>query len=81
MSKQSEARDKQGYVAKAIPQICGNCAHYRCDMELPPWMQEENKLKPGTWGDNYLQEQNKRCGLGGFAVKKMGNCKAWEAKS
>lgn len=81
MSKQSEAREQQGYVAKAIPLVCGNCAHYKFDNELPSWMQEENIKSPGKWPDTYKQEQNKRCGLGGFAVKKMGTCDQWGGKS
>ncbi len=30
-----------------------------------------------VFGGTYLDESNKRCGIGGFAVKKMGGCKCW----
>lgn len=80
MSKQSEAKAAQGYIDKAIPKTCGNCANFVYEMALPDWMRVQNQGEPGKWGDVHKQEQNKRCGLGGFAVKKMGTCNKWEAK-
>lgn len=63
MSKQSEAKRKQGYVPKAIPQTCMNCFHFKKDTEV----------RDGYCGE-YKEDKNLRCGLGGFAVKKMGTC-------
>lgn len=79
MSKQSEAKEKQGYTPKAIPQVCGNCAHFQSEMKHPTWM------KPGIH-DHYLQdpscavESDLRCGIGSFAIKKMGTYNEWVGK-
>lgn len=64
MSKQSEAKVLQGYVAKPVPKTCMNCQHFKSDNVLS-----------NTWmGKDYYKETNLRCGLGGFAVKKMATC-------
>jgi hypothetical protein len=78
MSKQSEAKAAQGYMPN--PMACANCMHLKFEMELPRWMQEENLQSPGRYGDGQALQKNLRCGLGGFAVKKMGTCNKWEAK-
>lgn len=69
MSKQSEAKINQGYNEKPIPRTCGNCAKYESELVdlAPPYNQ-------------YFAEKNKRCGLGGFAVKKTATCMKWEEK-
>jgi len=64
MSKQSEAKESQGYVAKAVPAYCMNCAHYCSDIVQ----------RNGHFGGVYHDETNRRCGKGGFAVKKQGTC-------
>jgi len=69
MSKQSEAKAKQGYVAKAIPQTCCNCAHFASDIETKE-----------SYGGKWEHETNLRCKIGGFAVKKMGTCDEFEPK-
>lgn len=71
MSKQSEAKAKQGYVPKAIPQTCMHCAHFASEM----------KACAGYFGGAYTEERNLHCSLGGFAVKKMGTCNEWCGKS
>lgn len=71
MSKQSEAKEAQGYVAKAVPQTCGNCAHFRSDM-----IEQKSSYMGTTW----FAEKNIRCGIGGFTVKKMANCSEWVGK-
>lgn len=78
MSKQSEAKVAQGYIDKAIPQTCGTCVHMQLDLELPKWMQKQGGS--AVWDDKYKQETNLRCGIGGFAIKKMGTCQHWRAK-
>lgn len=65
MSKQSEAKANQGYVAKPVPKTCMNCQHYRSDLIDRP---------PTRNGVIYTDEKNLRCGIGGFAVKKMATC-------
>jgi len=78
VSKQSEAKERQQYTPKLIPNTCGNCAHFACDIALPDWMERQNSVKPGRWDiADYGQEGNKRCTLGGFAVKKAGSCAEW----
>jgi len=69
MSKQSEAKERQGYTPKAIPirQTCANCVNYKSDITE----------KAGIFGGVYRKESNRRCTLGGFAVKKSGTCLEW----
>lgn len=62
MTKQSKAKADQGYVPKAVPQVCGNCANFASDF-----------VRVSQFYDCQV-EKNKRCTLGGFAVKKMGTC-------
>ena len=71
MSKQSEAKIKQGYVPKAIPQTCVNCASFRLDVATLP---------TGCGNGTYRKETNLRCCIGGFAVKKMGTCNEFSGK-
>lgn len=84
MSKQSEAKESQGYREK--PTNCSNCKHLEFKMDLPAWMRGlnaeariEGRREP--YGDHYKEAQNFRCGVGDFAVKKTATCKFWEAKS
>lgn len=82
MSKQSEAKKSQGYVAKAVPQTCQHCANMRSRLDLPRWMRECNELNPqgAVYGiEIYGAMTDLRCALGGFAVKKMGACNEWKA--
>ena len=70
MSKQSEAKERQGYEAKPLAKVCANCARFNSDkMEVKP-----------QWGPAYTKENNLRCGLGGFAVKKTATCREWSDK-
>ena len=63
MSKQSEAKEQQGYVAKPTWPVCGNCMNFRSD------------IKPVPWSTTHTQETNMRCGIGGFKVSKLGTCR------
>lgn len=67
MSKQSEAKERQGYVERPVPQTCANCRNYGSDFVT-------RKHAFGEWTD----EKNRRCTLGGFAVKKQATCKLWQ---
>ena len=74
MSKQSEMKEKQGYVAKAIPQTCQNCTRFLFD--------HLQTQKPTQWcKDGWWEDKNMRCGIGGFAVKKMGTCREFAGKA
>ncbi|EHJ49554.1 Myb-related protein B (B-Myb)-like protein [Solidesulfovibrio carbinoliphilus subsp. oakridgensis] len=68
MSKQSEAKEQQGYEPKPRPATCRTCAHYKSDIT------EEKGAFGGTW----VKETNCRCSIGGFAVKKAARCKLHE---
>ena len=65
MSKQSKAKEFQGYVEKVVPMTCSNCKHFRSVIT-----QEPSQWGGGTW----TKETAMRCDLGGFKVKKMGGC-------
>lgn len=77
MSKQSEAKAAQGYTTEK--HNCGNCACLEFDMKVPNWM-----VKQGGYSEAFLKrnahETNRRCGLGGFAIKKTATCQQWRAK-
>ena len=71
MSKQSKAKAEQGYQAKAVPRVCATCAWYRSDVsELTT-----------SYGARYLVEKNRRCGVGGFKVRKKAVCNRWQDKA
>jgi hypothetical protein len=78
MSKQSEAKAKQAYVEKPLPRTCSTCAHLTVDLELPAWMK-----KAGCYDHDprYLVETNRRCSIGGFAVKRTATCQLWLKKA
>lgn len=82
MSKQSEARAAQQYVASPVLPTCGNCANFCSDKKLPAWMERDKKSYDGTpyTVEAHGVETNLRCGIGGFAVKKMGSCTQFKAK-
>lgn len=66
MSKQSEAKIDQGYEQKPVPRTCANCQHFKSDNVL--------SYVGHFDGKEYFKESNLRCGIGGFAVKKMATC-------
>lgn len=71
MSKQSDAKQQQGYTPKAIPQTCMNCKHFMFDTV--------QTVAPTEWRpDGWHEDKNLRCLLGGFAVKKMATCNKFE---
>lgn len=85
MSAQSIAKAAQGYKDKPLVRTCATCAHFLSDMKLPEWMVDRNAIRAAQgarpfYDDSYAIEKNKRCGIGGFAVKKMGTCKQFKAK-
>lgn len=84
MSKQSQAREEQGYRHEA-PR-CGNCRRFTSDSLPIPWMVRMNDEfvsagRPAPYDmtlPENLKEGNLRCGIGGFAVKKTAYCNRWE---
>ena len=73
MSKQSEAKSRQGYVDKPVPQICKNCIRFLFD--------RVQTHEPTEWNKNgFWQDKNLRCRLGDFAVKKTATCGEFLAK-
>lgn len=76
MSKQTDAKTRQGYSPKAVPHTCGNCRH--C---LPVMGEVLAYINPQSFmdGTHMVPTQvSQKCGLGGFAVKKMGTCEVFE---
>jgi hypothetical protein len=69
VSKQSEAKEKQGYRKSAA--CCMNCDSFQRD--VVPLSRHP--------GDTYSIEKNKRCGIGGFAVQSTGHCAFFQWKA
>jgi hypothetical protein len=65
MSKQSDAKALQNYIEKPVPKVCVNCFHYRSVVETG---------NGGEWSRDWTIEKNRRCALGGFAVKRTATC-------
>ena len=70
MSKQSDAKTKQGYVPSYQPLFCMHCRNFKSDIV---------EMTNG-WA-KWTEEKNIRCGIGGFAVKKKGTCMEFGSKS
>ena len=84
MSKQSQAKEAQGYTTES--KSCAICSHRQCKVELPAWMQRYNAVAveqkrpiPYPMAD-YGRESEQRCGIGGFAIKKTATCDKWAAR-
>lgn len=80
MSKQSEAKEAQGYEPKPTSATCGNCAHFKVGLALPEWAVRANIQRPNRYGPEYAREKYLRCSIGGFAVKKMATCSKFAAQ-
>lgn len=88
MSRQSDAKEAQGYVATPVPSTCVNCTNFASDMVLPEWAQREVAKGAKHWSGSDSGysverdgvEKNRRCTLGGFAVKKMATCDKFAPK-
>ncbi len=84
MSKQSEAKQAQGYSPHGP--TCGQCQHFQSDFVPFPWMVKRNaeRIADGMTPQydltlpQHQREANLRCGIGGFAVKKAAYCKRYE---
>ena len=71
-SKTQIQKAQQGYVEKPLPAQCGTCGHYTSDI-IP---QKSKWIGYADW----TEEKNKRCGIGGFAVKKTAVCNLYVPK-
>lgn len=72
MRKQSEAKERQEYTPRLVAGTCGNCADSREVMSNV--LRYIDPLRPFD-GTHYVMEATSlKCGVGGFAVKKMGSC-------
>lgn len=67
MSRQSDAKDKQHYVEKPVPKVCGNCRHYRSEII------SKSAVVFGSTS-TWTEERAKRCSMGDFSVKKTATC-------
>ena len=67
MSKQSQAKQDQGYRKK--PDTCSNCMHFQCDTI--------EKSYTGWSGDveTWTKDKSLRCSVGNFAVAKNSTCR------
>jgi hypothetical protein len=70
VSKQRKAKKQQGYDPKPKQSVCQNCEHYQSDFVT----------QTANWGKDWTEEKNKRCGIGGFAVKKTATCKKFSLR-
>lgn len=79
MSKQSDAKTEQGY--RTGPHNCGNCKHRTSEKRLPAWMERDNKSagREVYAFERYATDSSHKCGIGGFAIKKIATCSKWEA--
>ena len=79
MSKQSVAKEAQGYTSEV--KNCGNCAHRTFAASLPQWMEIDNRREifrgnnPRYSIEIHGIERSQKCGIGGFAIKKTASCK------
>ena len=69
MSKQSDAKEAQGFMKK--PHTCGDCKRFTCDEKMTDY---------GPGYGNYTSQHNLRCSKGGFKVGKSNTCAQWEGK-
>lgn len=70
MSRQTEAKERQGYDPKPQAMVCGNCRHYS----------SSTVTVKGVFGEDHYLEKEKNCTKGQFSVKKTATCNLWSAK-
>ena len=58
-----QALAKQEQNYRRESKTCSNCIHYKSEF-----------IKTGHW----IDEKNKRCGIGNFVVKKTAVCDLWQ---
>lgn len=94
VSKLQQTKDTCGYTHSPVLPVCGTCAHFRSEKKPVAWVAKDivAKGEVSVYGvgvfkrvedlpDSLRTEANLRCGLHGFAVKKMGACNtSWEPR-
>lgn len=76
MSKQSEAKKKQGYETSPKRRMCSNCVFYRSTFDYPKWAKDKGITDVEMEDAGYSKrEHNLRCGIGKFAIKKIAVCR------
>ena len=83
MSKQSEAKEVQGYTTAV--RNCGNCAHLTSETVLPKWAVElnedyERRGREPRYRIPAYGVEKRRCGIGGFAIKETAICNEYKPK-
>ena len=68
MSKVSEAKARQHYCDNPVQPVCSTCKHYTSRFET----------HESPFYGTRTEEKDRRCGLGGFVVKKTATCMHWE---
>ena len=68
VSKTQKAKDAQEYVG--YPQQCNTCKNFTSKLDVIP---------ASGWSRGYKIEKNKRCSIGGFAIKSTASCKLYSA--
>lgn len=69
MSRQSEAKSRQGYVDKSESGKCNTCRYFK-------YTEEKYKV----WGIVYTERKNLKCKLGNFSVKDDSFCNKYRLK-
>lgn len=67
-SKVQIQKAQQGYVEEGPK--CSTCTNYTSEMVKVT----------SYWRDTWTKEKNRRCGIGGFVVKKQAYCKSYAPK-
>ncbi len=78
MSKQSEAKEKQGYDPRPSERCCKTCSYFRFEMKWPKWIERNPRSQYRT--EEYKRMRNLRCAIGNFAVTRQAVCELWEKK-
>lgn len=76
MSKVQQAKAAQGYTEKSG--TCATCTHQINEQSLPEWMIGNQNYDTDARRDNYMVVKNRRCGIGGFAIKQSATCQRYE---
>ena len=77
MSKQSDAKARQGYKDKAT-RNCGTCGHCVPVMRDVLVYIDPVNITGGT--KKSPTQVGQKCGIGDFPVKKQGDCKEWSER-
>lgn len=68
MSKQSEAKERQGYIEKPSLRKCSTCRYYSYEVETrKDWADVEYEIKKKI-----------RCAIGGFTIKANAICNRFD---